>query len=63
MPSNSKVDGIVLLIGVNGAGYESNKSHVKALINKLSARYPNKTMWAGLLKVQILIHLIKRYQV
>lgn len=45
MPSNSKVDGIVLLIGVNGAGYESNKSHVKALINKLSARYQNKTIY------------------
>ena len=45
MPSNSKVDGVVLLIGVNGAGYESNKTHVKSLINKLSAKYPDKTIY------------------
>ena len=45
MPSNSNVDGVVLLIGVNGAGYESNKTDVKTLINKLSAKYPNKTIY------------------
>ena len=45
MPSNSNVDGVVLLIGVNGAGYESNKADVKTLINKLSAKYPNKTIY------------------
>lgn len=45
MPSNSNVDGVVLLIGVNGAGYESNKTNIKTLINKLSAKYPNKTIY------------------
>ena len=45
MPNNSNVDGVVLLIGVNGAGYESNKTDVKTLINKLSAKYPNKTIY------------------
>lgn len=45
MPNNSKVDGVVLLIGVNGAGYESNKTNTKSLINKLSSKYPNKTIY------------------
>lgn len=45
MPKNSKVDGVVLLIGVNGAGYESNRTDVKILINKLSERYPDKTIY------------------
>ena len=45
MPKNANVDGVVLLIGVNGAGYESNKTNVKTLINKLSAKYPNKTIY------------------
>lgn len=45
MPQNSQVDGVILLTGVNGASYESNKTDVKALINKLSTRYPNKTIY------------------
>ena len=45
MPKNANVDGIVLLIGVNGAAYESNKTNVKTLINKLSTKYPNKTIY------------------
>ena len=45
MPSNSSVDGVVLLIGVNGASTEANKTDTKALINKLSERYPNKTIY------------------
>ena len=45
MPANSKVKRVVLLIGVNGAGYESNKTDVKTLINKLSAKYPDKTIY------------------
>lgn len=45
MPKNSKVDGVVLLIGVNGAGYESNRTDIKILINKLSERYPDKTIY------------------
>lgn len=45
MPDNSKVKRVILLIGVNGAGYESNKTDVKTLINKLSAKYPDKTIY------------------
>jgi hypothetical protein len=45
MPSDSKVEGIVLLIGVNGAAYESNKTDVKTLIDKLSAKYPDKQIY------------------
>uniref|UniRef100_UPI00260A6FC6 SH3 domain-containing protein n=1 Tax=Terrisporobacter sp. TaxID=1965305 RepID=UPI00260A6FC6 len=45
MPSSSKIDGVCLLIGVNGASTSANKSDVKTLINKLSAKYPDKTIY------------------
>ena len=45
MPNSSKIDGVCLLIGVNGASTSANKSDVKTLINKLSAKYPNKTIY------------------
>ena len=45
MPSSSKIDGVCLLIGVNGASTSANKSDVRTLINKLSAKYPDKTIY------------------
>ncbi len=45
MPNSSKIDGVCLLIGVNGASTSANKSDVKTLINKLSAKYPDKTIY------------------
>lgn len=45
MPNSSKINGVCLLIGVNGASTSVNKSDVKTLINKLSAKYPDKTIY------------------
>ena len=45
MPSNSNVDGVSLLIGVNGASTTSNKNDVKTLITSLSKKYYNKTIY------------------
>ena len=45
MPSNSSVEGICLLIGVNGASTSENITDAKTLINKLITKYPNKTIY------------------
>ena len=45
MPSNSSVEGICLLIGVNGASTSENITDTKILINKLVNKYPNKTIY------------------
>lgn len=45
MPDNKDVEGVVLLIGVNGASTDSNKANVKILIDKLSAKYKDKTIY------------------
>ncbi|MEG1410134.1 MAG: hypothetical protein RSD36_09865 [Terrisporobacter sp.] len=45
MPNSSSVDGISLLLGVNGMNasqYNSTVSDMKTLINKLVNKYPNK---------------------
>lgn len=45
MPDNSKVNGVVVLIGVNGASTDANKRDVKTLITALANKYPNKTIY------------------
>lgn len=45
MPDNSKVNGVVLLIGVNGASTTANKEDVKTLIDKLVSKYKGKTVY------------------
>lgn len=45
MPSNDKVEGISLLIGVNGASRPSNLVDAKELINRLLAKYPDKIIY------------------
>lgn len=45
MPMNDKVEGVSLLIGVNGASNPSNLTDVKELINKLLYKYPNKVIY------------------
>lgn len=41
MPDEKEVEGIVLLIGVNGASTESNKEDVVKLMNLISEKYPS----------------------
>lgn len=45
MPSSSSISGVVLLTGVNGASSDSNKTDVKSLISKISAKYPTKQIY------------------
>lgn len=45
MPDDSSVEGIVLLIGVNGASTTENKEDVVTLMNKLSEKYPDKKVY------------------
>lgn len=45
MPDNNSVEGVVLLIGVNGASTDENKKDVVTLMNKLSEKYPNKKIY------------------
>lgn len=45
MPDNSKVKGVVLLIGVNGASTDANKRDVKTLISSLANKYHDKTIY------------------
>lgn len=46
MPSNNSVEGVEILIGVNGvADTEKNINDTKKLINKLIERYPNKKIY------------------
>lgn len=45
MPNNDKVDGVCLLIGVNGASRPQNLVDTKELINKLIAKYPDKKIY------------------
>lgn len=45
MPTNDKVDGVCLLIGVNGASRPQNLVDTKELINKLIAKYPDKKIY------------------
>ena len=46
MPSNNSVEGVTMLIGVNGvANTEQNIKDTKELINKLVKRYPNKKIY------------------
>lgn len=45
MPDNSNVKGVVLLIGINGISRESNLTDTKTLIDKLSKKYSNKTIY------------------
>lgn len=45
MPDNSKVKGVVLLIGINGISRESNYTDTKKLIDLLSSKYAGKTIY------------------
>ena len=45
MPENDAVEGIVLLIGVNGASTSENKEDVVTLMNKISEKYPDKKVY------------------
>lgn len=45
MPENDAVEGIVLLIGVNGASTDENKKDVITLMNKISEKYPDKKVY------------------
>lgn len=45
MPDNSKVKGVVLLIGINGISRESNYTDTKKLIDLLSSKYVGKTIY------------------
>ena len=45
MPDSNNVKGIVLLIGINGISRESNLTDTKTLIDKLSKKYSDKTIY------------------
>lgn len=45
MPEANSVDGVVLLIGVNGASTTENKEDVVTLMNKISKKYPDKKVY------------------
>ena len=57
MPENKDVEGVVLLIGVNGASTDDNKKYTKELIDKLSEKYPDKTIY-----VQKIFHVGETYE-
>ena len=45
MPDSNNVKGVVLLIGINGISRESNLTDTKTLIDKLSKKYSDKTIY------------------
>lgn len=48
MPTDSSIDGVCVLLGVNGmnaAEYNTTVKDMKTLINKLSSKYPKKTIY------------------
>ena len=48
MPIDSSIDGVCVLLGVNGmnaAEYNTTVNDMKTLINKLSSKYPKKTIY------------------
>ena len=45
MPDSNNVKGIVLLIGINGISRESNLTDTETLIDKLSKKYSDKTIY------------------
>lgn len=45
MPNESDVEGIVLLIGVNGASTDANKENVVKLMDIISEKYPNTQVY------------------
>lgn len=45
LPKNKKVNGVVLLIGVNGAAYPNNTPEKETLIKALVKKYKNKTIY------------------
>lgn len=45
LPDNDDVEGVVLLIGVNGAAYSDNIPNKKKLISNLVEKYPDKTIY------------------
>lgn len=56
MPENESVEGVVLLIGVNGASTTENKEDVVTLMNKISEKYPDKKVY-----VQKIFHVGKNF--
>ena len=45
MPDESDIEGIVLLIGVNGASTDENKEDVVKLMDLISEKYPNTNVY------------------
>lgn len=45
LPDNDDIDGVILLIGVNGAAYSDNIPDTKQLIDSLVDKYKNKTIY------------------
>lgn len=45
LPDNEQVNGVVLLIGVNGVTYDDNLPNKKMLIDSLVEKYQNKTIY------------------
>lgn len=45
MPDENEVEGVVLLIGVNGASTDENKEDVVELMNLISEKYPNTNVY------------------
>lgn len=45
MPDADSVEGIVLLIGVNGAGTQANREDVVTLMNTIKNKYPDKNVY------------------
>lgn len=45
MPNEDIIEGIVLLIGVNGASTDANKEDIVKLMNLISDKYPNTKVY------------------
>lgn len=45
LPENNEVNGVVLLIGVNGASYSDNIPNKQKLISSLAEKYSDKTIY------------------
>ena len=45
LPDDDKINGVVLLIGVNGVTYDDNLPNKKELIDDLVKKYPKKTIY------------------
>ena len=45
LPDDDKINGVVLLIGVNGVTYNDNLPNKKELIDDLVKKYPKKTIY------------------